>query len=234
MLTTDAITKRFGSVVAVDNVSIEIPEGEIVGLIGPNGAGKTTLFNVVTGFYKPNAGSVTYRGEDITNLAPHEITQRGIVRTFQVPKPLNQLTVVENVLVGALGHDRGRAEAMEKAYETLDRVNFQGDYSMTADNLNVAQLKRLEIAKAVATDPELLMLDEAVAGLNPEDRRKLVGVIEKLNEEGITILMVEHVMEVVMKLSKRIIVLNEGQVLTEGTPEEIQNDEDVIEVYLGT
>ncbi|MFB6134317.1 MAG: ABC transporter ATP-binding protein [Halanaeroarchaeum sp.] len=234
MLKTENITKRYGSVVAADNVSIEIPEGEIVGLIGPNGAGKTTLFNVITGFDKPNDGTVTYKGEDITNLSPHDITRRGIVRTFQVPKPLNQLSVVENVLVGALGKSRSRDEAMEKAYETLDRVAFQGDYSMTADSLNVAQLKRLEIAKAIATEPDLLMLDEAVAGLNPEERQKFIRVIEKLNEEGITILMVEHVMEVVMKLSKQIIVLNDGKVLAEGTPEEIQNDEEVIEVYLGT
>lgn len=234
MLKTNNITKRFGSVVAVDDVSIEVSEGEIVGLIGPNGAGKTTLFNVITGFHRPSNGTVTYRGEDITNLKPHQVTQKGIVRTFQVPKPLNDLTVTENVVVGAFGDGKGREEALAKAHETLDRVNFQGDYSMTADNLNVAQLKRLEIAKAVATDPELLMLDEAVAGLNPEERNKLVNVIDKLNDEGITILLVEHVMDVVMRLSDKVIVLNEGRVLTEGTPEEVQNNEEVVEVYLGT
>ena len=234
MLKTENLTKRFGSVVAVDDVSIEIPEGEITGLIGPNGAGKTTLFNLITGFYTPSNGTVTYKGEDITNLAPHEISKKGISRTFQVPKPLNQLSVTENVVVGALGEGKGRQAAMEKANETLDRVNFQGDYSMTANSLNVGQLKRLEIAKAVATDPDLLMLDEAVAGLNPDERGKLVNVIEKLNDQGITILMVEHVMEVVMGLSNRVIVLDEGKVLTEGTPKEVQNDDEVIEVYLGT
>ncbi|MFD1600204.1 ABC transporter ATP-binding protein [Halobellus rarus] len=234
MLKTENLTKRFGSVVAVDDVSIEIPEGEITGLIGPNGAGKTTLFNLITGFYTPSNGTVTYKGEDITNLAPHEISKKGVSRTFQVPKPLNQLSVTENVVVGALGEGKGRQAAMEKANDTLDRVNFQGDYSMTANSLNVGQLKRLEIAKAVATDPDLLMLDEAVAGLNPDERGKLVNVIEKLNDQGITILMVEHVMEVVMGLSNRVIVLDEGKVLTEGTPKEVQNDDEVIEVYLGT
>ena len=234
MLKTENLTKRFGSVVAVDDVSIEIPEGEITGLIGPNGAGKTTLFNLITGFYTPSNGTVTYKGEDITDLPPHEISKKGVSRTFQVPKPLNQLSVTENVVVGALGEGKGRQAAMEKANETLDRVNFQGDYSMTANSLNVGQLKRLEIAKAVATDPDLLMLDEAVAGLNPDERGKLVNVIEKLNDQGITILMVEHVMEVVMGLSNRVIVLDEGKVLTEGTPEEVQNDDEVIEVYLGT
>lgn len=234
MLKTDNLTKRFGSVVAADNVSIEIPEGEITGLIGPNGAGKTTLFNLITGFYTPSNGTVTYKGEDITDLAPHNISKKGISRTFQVPKPLNQLSVTENVVVGALGKGGGRQAAMEKANETLDRVNFQGDYSMTASSLNVGQLKRLEIAKAVATDPDLLMLDEAVAGLNPDERGKLVDVIQKLNDQGITILMVEHVMEVVMGLSNRVIVLDEGQVLTEGSPEEVQDDDQVIEVYLGT
>ena len=159
MLKTDNLTKRFGSVVAADNVSIEIPEGEITGLIGPNGAGKTTLFNLITGFYTPSNGTVTYNGEDITDLAPHNISKKGISRTFQVPKPLSQLSVTENVVVGALGKGRGRQAAMEKANETLDRVNFQGDYSMAASSLNVGQLKRLEIAKAVATDPDLLMLD---------------------------------------------------------------------------
>ncbi|UWG47086.1 ABC-type branched-chain amino acid transport system, ATPase component [Halanaeroarchaeum sp. HSR-CO] len=234
MLKTNNITKRFGSVVAVDDVSIEISDGDIVGLIGPNGAGKTTLFNVITGFHRPSNGTVTYRDEDITNLKPHQITQKGIVRTFQVPKPLNDLTVTENVVVGAFGEGKGREAALAQAHETLDRVNFQGDYSMTADNLNVAQLKRLEIAKAVATDPDLLMLDEAVAGLNPEERNKLVNVIDKLNDEGITIFLVEHVMDVVMRLSDKVIVLNEGRVLTEGTPEEVQNNEEVVEVYLGT
>ncbi|MFD1687250.1 ABC transporter ATP-binding protein [Halobellus litoreus] len=234
MLKTENLTKRFGSVVAVDDVSIEIPEGEITGLIGPNGAGKTTLFNLITGFYTPSNGTVTYKGENITNVAPHEISKKGVSRTFQVPKPLNQLSVTENVVVGALGEGKGRQAAMEKANDTLDRVNFQGDYSMTANSLNVGQLKRLEIAKAVATDPDLLMLDEAVAGLNPDERGKLVDVIEKLNNQGITILMVEHVMEVVMGLSNRVIVLDEGKVLAEGTPEEVQNDDEVIEVYLGT
>lgn len=234
MLKTDNLTKRFGSVVAADNVSIEIPEGEITGLIGPNGAGKTTLFNLITGFYTPSNGTVTYNGEDITDLAPHNISKKGISRTFQVPKPLSQLSVTENVVVGALGKGRGRQAAMEKANETLDRVNFQGDYSMAASSLNVGQLKRLEIAKAVATDPDLLMLDEAVAGLNPDERSKLVDVIQKLNDQGITILMVEHVMEVVMSLSNRVIVLHEGQVLTEESPEEVQDDDQVIEVYLGT
>jgi branched-chain amino acid transport system ATP-binding protein len=234
MLKTEHITKRFGSVVAVDDVSMEVSDGEIVGLIGPNGAGKTTLFNVVTGFHTPNDGTVTYNGEEINGLPPHQISKKGIARTFQVPKPLNQLSVVENVIVGAFGDGRSRDEALEKAYETLERVNFQGDYSMTADSLNVAQLKRLEIAKAVATDPDLLMLDEAVAGLNPDERRGLVETIEKLNDQGITIFMVEHVMDVVMRLSDRVIVLNEGSVLAEGTPEEIQNDEEVINVYLGT
>jgi branched-chain amino acid transport system ATP-binding protein len=234
MLKTDNLTKRFGSVVAADNVSIEIPEGEITGLIGPNGAGKTTLFNLITGFYTPSNGTVTYNGEDITDLAPHNISKKGISRTFQVPKPLSQLSVTENVVVGALGKGRGRQAAMEKANETLDRVNFQGDYSMAASSLNVGQLKRLEIAKAVATDPDLLMLDEAVAGLNPDERSKLVDVIQKLNDQGITILMVEHVMEVVMSLSNRVIVLHEGQVLTEESPEEVQDDDQVIEIYLGT
>lgn len=233
MLETDNLRKTFGNIVAVDDVSFDIEAGELVGLIGPNGAGKTTTFNLVTGYHRATSGTVVYRGEDITTEPPHQVARRGIARTFQVPKPLNQLSVVDNVTVGAMSRTSDRSEARELARRTLDRVNYPGEYDSLAANCNVAQLKRLEIAKAVATDPDLLMLDEVVAGLNRNEREGLVSIIEQLNRDGMTVLMVEHIMDVVMNLAERIVVLNEGRKIAEGTPKEIQQNDRVVEVYLG-
>ncbi len=233
ILKTEGLGKRFGSIIAVEAVDFEIAEGELVGLIGPNGAGKTTFFNLITGYHKPTSGTVHYRGDDITGMSPHNVAKHGIARTFQVPKPLNDLSVLDNVTVGAMSQTPRRAEARQIARETLDRVNYPGEYDEAAATCNVAQLKRLEIAKAVATDPDMLMLDEVVAGLNQSERQGLVSVIRKLNDNGMTILMVEHIMDVVMNLAERVMVLNEGRKIAEQTPKEIQKNEEVIEVYLG-
>lgn len=233
ILETKRLGKQFGSIIAVDDVDFAIAEGELVGLIGPNGAGKTTFFNLITGYYKPTTGTVRYRGDDITGASPHRVAKHGIARTFQVPKPLNELSVLDNVTVGAMAQTARRAEARQIARETLDRVDYPHEYDEVAETCNVAQLKRLEIAKAVATDPDILMLDEVVAGLNQSDRQGLVSVIRKLNDNGMTILMVEHIMDVVMNLAERIMVLNEGAKIAEQPPKEIQNNEEVINVYLG-
>ncbi len=236
LLEGKGLTKYFGGLAAVSEVSFQLLSGEILGLIGPNGAGKTTLFNLIAGVYKPSHGKVFFRSRDITGLGPNEICKLGIARTFQITKPFLEMTVLENSLVGAFfGHSRRHVmeEARSKAMAALKRVGLDGKAEKKARNLNLVDRKRLEVARALSTAPDILLLDEVVAGLNPREAGDMATFIGTLREGGITILMIEHVMKAIMGLSDRIIVLNYGKKLTEGNPQEVANDPRVIEAYLG-
>ena len=234
MLELNNVTKRFGGLVAVNKVSLTVEEGQILGLIGPNGAGKTTLLNVIAGVYRPEEGAVVFRGGAITGLKPFRVCARGISRTFQISRPFLGMTALENVMVGAVfgGHKRGDA-ARERAREVLDFVNFPMSYDTIAGTLNPLQLKRLDLARALAASPKLLLLDEIAAGLRPSEYRELIEIILKVRERGTAILAVEHVLRVVMQICDRIVVLHYGEKVAEGTPGEVVEHERVIEAYLG-
>lgn len=229
------LTKQFGGLTAVNNVTFDLSEGEILGLIGPNGAGKTTLFNVVNGVYPATKGRVTYRGKDVTDRKTYEMAHLGMARTHQIVKPLAELSVRENVIIGALYGGQGRAlgESGEIADEVMSFVRLVDRGDQLAGSLNVAQKKRLELARALAARPSLLLLDEVLAGLNPSEISEMVETVRKIRAGGITIIMIEHVMHAVMNVSDRMIVLDYGELIAQGTPEEIQNNERVIEAYLG-
>jgi len=233
LLAVEGVSRRFGGLLAVNGVSIAADQGRITGLIGPNGAGKTTLFGLISGFIAPNEGAIRYAGEHITRLPVHERARRGIARTFQIVQPFTGLTVRENIVVGAHLHHRSRMDARAAADVVGREVGLGGMLDRPAATLTVAGRKRLELARALATEPKLLLLDEVLAGLNPTEIREIVPVIRKLCDRGITIMMIEHVMQAVMSLSERIFVLAEGRVIAEGTPGEVAADRAVIEAYLG-
>jgi branched-chain amino acid transport system ATP-binding protein len=235
ILEVKAVSKRFGGLQALLKVTFVLPEGQILGLIGPNGAGKTTLFNVINGIHSPEEGRVIFRDMDITGKKPYQLARLGLARTHQIVRPLNDLTVRENVMVGSCfgREDRGMGEAAQISEEILSFVGLQERSHQLAGSLNVAQKKRLEMARALASKPYLLLLDEVLAGLNPSEIATMVETIRKIREQGITIIMIEHVMHAVMNVSDRIIVLDYGQQIAEGTPQEIANNEQVIEAYLG-
>jgi branched-chain amino acid transport system ATP-binding protein len=233
LLAVESVSCRFGGLLAVDTVSLAAPVGRITGLIGPNGAGKTTLFALISGFLAPNAGAIHYDGETITSLPPHRRARRGIARTFQIVQPFAGLSVRENITVGAHLHHGSRAEALAAADLVGREVGLGGLLDRPADTLTVAGRKRLELARALATQPKLLLLDEVLAGLNPTEIREIVPVIRRLCDRGITIMMIEHVMQAVMSLSEHIFVLAEGRLIAEGTPAEVAADRGVIEAYLG-
>ena len=227
------VFRFFGGLSALTNVSFEVNKGDIVGLIGPNGAGKTTLFNVVNGFYKPSKGEVFFRGTTISGLKPHQICQLGIARTFQVVKPLQRMSVFDNVLASAFLRTANRGEAAELALDILQFTGLSEERHIISKGLPLGMRKRLEIARALATQPELLLLDESFAGLNPTELNESIQIIRKIREKGITIMIIEHHMKVIMSLSDRIVVLNYGEKIAEGTPQEIRLNPLVVEAYLG-
>jgi len=238
ILDANNITKRFGGLVAVDDVTFSVREREIFGIIGPNGAGKTTLFNVITGFYKPDKGRIIFQGNDITGKKPNEIAKMGLLRTWQIVRPFLGMKVIDNLLVpmyvkkGIIGGITER-EAIERANEILEFVGLSHRRDFLAEALPQGERKRLEIARALASEPKLLMLDEPAGGLTPTEMDEVMDVVRKLRESGITVVVIEHNMRVVMGICERIMALNFGRKIAEGTPEEIGRNEEVIKAYLG-
>ncbi|HRF46291.1 MAG TPA: ABC transporter ATP-binding protein [Anaerolineales bacterium] len=233
MLEVQGIVKQFGGLTAVNDFSLSLDRGDIVGLIGPNGAGKTTAFNVIAGFYRPNAGRVHFGGRDITGLRPDQICKLGLARTFQVVRPFGALSVLENVMIGAYARTNDKATAKAKAEEALEALGMTDLAERAARDLPIAGRKRLEIARALATEPQLLLLDETMAGLRSAETDEVIEMVRKLSQRGIAILLVEHVMKVVMSLAQRIVVLHHGEKIAEGQPSEIVRDRQVIDAYLG-
>jgi len=235
LLQVQGVIKRFGGLQALTQVTFDLPKGQILGLIGPNGAGKTTLFNTINGVYHPEEGRILFQGKDVTNKMPYHLAKMGMARTHQIVRPLNELTVRENVMVGAcFGHeDQSLGKAARIADEVLEFVGIASRADQLAGSLNVAQKKRLEMARALASHPHLLLLDEVLAGLNPSEIDGMIQMILGIRAQGVTIIMIEHLMKAVMNVSDRILVLDYGEQIAEGSPNEIANHPKVIEAYLG-
>jgi len=233
LLEVKNVSKLFGGLAASSDVSFTIEKGEILGLIGPNGAGKTTLFNIVDGFYPPTKGQVLFKGQVISGMKPHQICKLGIARTFQVVKPLQRMSVLDNVIASAFLRAKNKAEAVEIAMETIRFTGLDADSDVISRGLPLGKRKKLEIARALATQPELLLLDESFAGLNHSELNESIEIIKNIKARGITIMIIEHHMKVIMSISDRIVVINYGQRIAEGTPQEIRNNPLVVEAYLG-
>jgi len=235
LLVVNDISKRFGGLQAVARLSLTVNEGEILGLIGPNGAGKSTVFNLINGVYAPDSGSVVFAGDDITGMAPHRVARLGLARAHQIVQPLGALSVLENCTVGAcFGRENlPLAEARETAREMATKVGLGDRLDLMASSLTTAGKKRLELARALSARPKLLLLDEVLAGLNPTETEQMIATVREIRASGIAILMIEHIMRAVMSLSDRIVVLNLGTKLAEGTPQEVAENPEVITAYLG-
>ena len=235
LLELEHVTKRFGGLPAVEDLSFSIRRGEVLGMIGPNGAGKSTAISLIGGAQSPTSGIVRFQGRDITRKSPHQRANLGIARTFQVTQPFTQLDIRDNVIVGALfgGHARNRKEAAERADAVLERVGLASKARLKGDELTVADRKRLEMARALAIHPELLLLDEVMAGLTPREVREAVNLIREINQSGVTVLVVEHVMQAITGVSDRILVLHHGRKIAEDTPDAVLSDPKVVEAYLG-
>ena len=241
ILETQNLNKRFGGIKAVNNFTLQVDKGEILGLIGPNGAGKTTLFNIITGFTKPDSGTVLFKGKKITKLKPHRIANMGLARTFQQARPFKRMLTIENVAVGffskrAMSRRNGDEDALSKPLEALQRVNLvppQVDYFKFAGELSHGQSKRLDIARALVLEPEVLLLDEPFSGLGLMEMSVMTSLIQKLHEDGLTVVIIEHKMRELMKLVERVVVMHFGEKIADGTPREIAENAKVCEAYLG-
>ena len=233
ILQADNLTKTFGGLAALKGVSFGIEEGEILGLIGPNGAGKTTLFNVISGFFRPDEGRVVFAGETVSHLKAHNLCLSGLVRTFQVVKPFGNLTALQNVMVGSFLRTADPDLARERALEVMDLVGLLECQDKAAKNLTTSDRKRLEVARALATRPRLLLLDEVMAGLNPTELVQMLEILKRIRDQGVTLLVIEHIMAVIMNISERILVLHHGEKIAEGAPKEVAADKRVIDAYLG-
>ena len=234
LLAVEAVSKRFRGLLAVDQVTFAVPEGSIFAVIGPNGAGKTTLFNSIAGVFAPDSGTITFAGARIDGEPPDEVCRRGIGRTFQIVRPFPGLTVEDNVIVGALLRRTDVAAARRRAHEVLETLDLFDKRAQLASTLTLPDRKRLEVARALATDPKLLLLDEVMAGLRPSETDRIVSILRALNREsGLTILLIEHVMRAVMALAQRVLVLHHGAAIAEGTPEAVVREPAVVQSYLG-
>jgi len=233
ILQAENLTKSFGGLAALKGVSFGIEEGEILGLIGPNGAGKTTLFNVISGFFRPDQGRVVFAGEPVSHLKAPSICRRGLVRTFQVVKPFGNLTALQNVMVGSFLRTADPGLAQERALEVMDLVGLSGCQDTAAKSLTISNRKRLEVARALATRPRLLLLDEVMAGLNPTELVQMLEILKRIRDQGVTLLVIEHIMAAIMTISERILVLHHGEKIAEAVPREVAGDKRVIDAYLG-
>jgi branched-chain amino acid transport system ATP-binding protein len=233
LLEVEGLTRRFGGLRAVSNLSFSVAGGEILGLIGPNGAGKTTVFNLVTGFIRPTAGEIRFEGRSVVGLRPHAVTARGIARTFQVVKPFPALTVLENVTLAAFPRHRSRRDAEAHARDALDRIGLAPRARALASELTLMDQKRLEVARALATEARLVLLDEPMGGLNPSEVGVASDLVARLRASGVTVVLVEHVMKAIMRISDRVVVMHHGEKIAEGPPAEVVRDAGVIAAYFG-
>ena len=233
LITLNDVTKRFGGLQAVGHMTFSLNKGEILGLIGPNGAGKTTIFNLINGYYPPTGGTIFFKGDRIDGLKPHKVCRLGLARTFQVVKPLARLSVLDNVMVSAFSRTNRRDEAEKTALEATAFTEMEAWRDVKAGSLPLGMRKRLEMARALATKPEVLLLDENFAGLNPTEVENSIEIVKKIHGSGVTILIIEHIMRVIMSISHRIICINYGEKIAEGTPREVADNQQVIDAYLG-